>query len=508
MTGSPRDANFVPGLIAKSSSDNTPVILEADPITKRLKVDATSTIDTTGLATSDKQDTLIGHITTLTKLEDSASTSGDAGIPMLAVRQLSDTTSTDTDGDYTLLKIDEEGRLKTSSKTASFTLCSGVLTTTAASASSTTGDVATAAGYLSVDVRRASNVVLHVKNTGGTNQTAGNFTFEASVDSTTGTDGTWFAAQVVRSNANTVELTTGTLTLNAGVGLGYAYEASVNAYSWFRIRVNINATTGSADTWTIIRGSYATEPIPAMQTHAVTISSGTTAVTMAANATTTPAKARDVASGANDTGIPAWFVRRDTPTAVTPVAGDWEPAQISSTGEQWVRQAGEIADDAAFTVGTTRVLPVGFLADETSPDSVDEGDTGIARMTLDRKQIATLYPSSGATDGALIFRSIDLDETEEEIKATAGNLYGYFAYNAAATTHYIKFYNATAASVSVGTTTPVLTFPLPAGAAANISFAYPISFSTAICAAATTGIADNDTGAPAANAITLNAFYK
>lgn len=41
-------------------------------------------------------------------------------------------------------------------------------------------------------------------------------------------------------------------------------------------------------------------------------------------------------------------------------------------------------DDAAFTVGTTQCTPIGALADETAPDSVDEGDVGALRMTLDR----------------------------------------------------------------------------------------------------------------------------
>lgn len=42
------------------------------------------------------------------------------------------------------------------------------------------------------------------------------------------------------------------------------------------------------------------------------------------------------------------------------------------------------ADDVAFTPATSKVSAVGFLADETAPDSVDEGDIGIGRMTLDR----------------------------------------------------------------------------------------------------------------------------
>ena len=42
-------------------------------------------------------------------------------------------------------------------------------------------------------------------------------------------------------------------------------------------------------------------------------------------------------------------------------------------------------DDAVFTPATSKVIMVGFEADETSPDSVDEGDAGAARMTLDRR---------------------------------------------------------------------------------------------------------------------------
>lgn len=49
--------------------------------------------------------------------------------------------------------------------------------------------------------------------------------------------------------------------------------------------------------------------------------------------------------------------------------------------------AGAQADDSAFTVGISSVTPIGYLADETATDSIDEGDIGAARMTLDRKQL-------------------------------------------------------------------------------------------------------------------------
>jgi hypothetical protein len=220
-------------------------------------------------------------------------------------------------------------------------------------------------------------------------------------------------------------------------------------------------------------------------------------------------KAVDSAAGATDTGVAALFVRDDSLSALTPAEGDYVYGRVDANGAIHTRiTAGGITgvvDDAAFTPGTTETLAVGFFADETAPDSVDEGDMGAARMTLDRKQIVT--PRPHASGGLSIFRSLDLDETEEDIKTSAGQLYGYYFYNAAASARYLKFYNATAANVTVGTTTPVLTIPVPATTAGHVSFEHGIAFGTAISAAVTTGLADNDTGAPSANDFILNAFY-
>lgn len=121
---------------------------------------------------------------------------------------------------------------------------------------------------------------------------------------------------------------------------------------------------------------------------------------------------------------------------------------------------------------------------------------------------------SGArtSGGTTIFRSIDLDESEEEVKATAGQVYWIHAMNMASSVRYLKFYNATAASVTVGTTTPVMTFALPTsgdtnGAGFTLAVPSGIAFSTAITVAATTGVADNDTGAPGANEVIVNLGY-
>ena len=117
-----------------------------------------------------------------------------------------------------------------------------------------------------------------------------------------------------------------------------------------------------------------------------------------------------------------------------------------------------------------------------------------------------------AANGCDIFRSLDLDETEEEVKGSAGTVYGIIFSNLATATRFLKFYNATAASVTVGTTTPVLTIPIPGNSADDItgviSFPQGIAFSTAITVAATTGIGDSDTGAPGANEVVVNVLYK
>lgn len=170
-----------------------------------------------------------------------------------------------------------------------------------------------------------------------------------------------------------------------------------------------------------------------------------------------------------------------------------------------------VVDDAAFTPATTSVNMAGFEADETATDSVDEGDAGAARMTLDRKQIVT--PQPHASGGLSIFRSLDLDETEEEVSAAACTVYSVWVTNTSTGTRFVKFYNATAANTTVGTTTPLITIGIPGNATDDIAghFAgggYGITFGTALTVAATTGVADADTGAPGANDVVINIFYK
>jgi hypothetical protein len=167
-------------------------------------------------------------------------------------------------------------------------------------------------------------------------------------------------------------------------------------------------------------------------------------------------------------------------------------------------------DKTTFTPGTSSVSMVGFTVDDVSTDNASEGQAAAARITPDRKLIVTPQPHTAG--GLSIFRSLDLDETEEDVKTSPGCVYGVWVTNTATTTRWVKFYNDTAANVVVGTTTPVITFGVPGNTSDDISGVFAsthgIQFSTAICVAATTGVADNDTGAPANNDVIINIFYK
>lgn len=128
---------------------------------------------------------------------------------------------------------------------------------------------------------------------------------------------------------------------------------------------------------------------------------------------TMPATAvEDVAASDGATGIFVLGVRNDAAATRTSTDGDYGAIALDAAGRVGIADLGGtisiddnsssitvdnggtfatqesqlVADDAAFTVGTTKVYSAGFLADETATDSVDEGDVGAARMTLDRKQ--------------------------------------------------------------------------------------------------------------------------
>lgn len=97
------------------------------------------------------------------------------------------------------------------------------------------------------------------------------------------------------------------------------------------------------------------------------------------------------------------------------------------------------------------------------------------------------------------------------VKATYGSVYSIDAFNNSTTLAYVKLYNS--ATAVCGTDIPVARYLIPfgtssAGGGFNVSNINGDVYPGGVSMCITTGIADNDTGAPAANAYIVNVHYK
>jgi hypothetical protein len=108
--------------------------------------------------------------------------------------------------------------------------------------------------------------------------------------------------------------------------------------------------------------------------------------------------------------------------------------------------------------------------------------------------------------GASAYRNIDAGVTGDVVKASPGRLYGWHVSNAAAASAYVKIYDKATAPTEADT--PVLTIAVPATGVAFMDLGPGVGFASGISIRATTGAADNDTGAPAANDVIANLLYR
>lgn len=80
-----------------------------------------------------------------------------------------------------------------------------------------------------------------------------------------------------------------------------------------------------------------------------------------------------------------------------------------------------VVDDAAFTPATTSVMMAGFVLDDTTPDSVNEGDAGAARMSANRNQYVQLRDGAGNERGANVNASGQLSVTVDNTVTVASH---------------------------------------------------------------------------------------
>ncbi len=182
---------------------------------------------------------------------------------------------------------------------------------------------------------------------------------------------------------------------------------------------------------------------------------------------------------------------------VGPSSAQDPPLQVLRTVQPIIGSDGSsgVASDDNLDEAIVELVEINAELDDDTPTRVYVEATTTGGCTMGVPQIST---------GAVM---------EYEIKATAGQLYGLWAYSLDATPVYVKIYNDTAANTDENDT-PVGVFMVPsnstaANGAGNNLVPFPgIEHSVAITARVVTGIAHTNTGALTANEVILTSCYQ
>lgn len=206
-------------------------------------------------------------------------------------------------------------------------------------------DITSNTGTAAIPVNGLGNVGLFAILTG---ITSGQFTFEASINSTDGVNGNWFVIPGLRSNAAALESASGALSATPA----YGWQFDVTCFNWFRVR----ATAGTFGTLACI---FAPGANPKLTT--LVAGAGGTQVVSGTVLATGPA-ARDAAISGN----PVLMAGRVTVSNFTAFAdNDVQTFALDGQGRQIVKpfstneldwQATMASDGATITTATTTAL--------------------------------------------------------------------------------------------------------------------------------------------------------
>jgi hypothetical protein len=409
--------------------------------------------------------------------EDSEAFSGDALFPVGGVRRDTPSTTTSTDGDYTPLTFDSSNRLWVNVGAGS---AGGTQYTEADTDASITG---TAVMWEDTsDTLRAVSAAkpLPVGDAGGslTVDNGGTFAVQESGGSLT-------ALQIIDDWDESDRAKVNPIVGQAGVAAGAGAVSATVQRTTLASDDPAVALLGTidADTGNIVTAVQIMDDWDESDRAKVNLIVGQAGIAAGA--------------GAVGATVPRVTLASDDPAVVSLAALD----NAVSGNELQVDVV------AALPAGTNAI---GKLA---ANSGVDIGDVDVTSISAGTNSIGGVFLRPETANGLDTFHSNDLDETEEDVKTSAGQVYGWIITNRTTAPVYVHFYNATAASVTVGTTAPLFNFAVPGNAtdyvAAHLLAGMGIAFGTAISVAATTDFPDDGSPAgPATNGVLCTIFYK
>lgn len=269
----------------------------------------------------------------------------------------------------------------------------------------------------------------------------------------------------------------------SAVGSGNPLQVTVANTGANATAIKVNVASGGIASGAIASGAIASGAVASGAIASGALASGSIAVGAIAAGATSIATTEDTASANADHLVKMAVVRLDTPVsgANASGSGDYIPAITDSFGKLW--GTGTYAEDLAH-VDQEALTGVGERRIDTLATSAGtSGDWATSNQSAEGAQWTTLSPTTTSGLSVANMTSGDtftaLTNTAQAIKASAGNLYGYYIYNPNSSAVYVNLYNIAAASVTVGTSTPLMNLAIPASSGANLMFAYPITFSNA-----------------------------
>lgn len=148
---------------------------------------------------------------------------------------------------------------------------------------------------------------------------------------------------------------------------------------------------------------------------------------------------------------------------------------------------------------------------------LSDGTSAIATLPVSLASLPALATGSNlagrvnvepqTANGLSIFHLVSAATTNAtNVKASAGQLYGWFVYNSNAAARKLVFHN-TAGTPTAGASV-VFSIVIPPSSGANVEYTNGLAFATGIAITTVTGLADSDTAAVAANDLVINLFYK
>ena len=182
------------------------------------------------------------------------------------------------------------------------------------------------------------------------------------------------------------------------------------------------------------------------------------------------------------------------------------------TNTDSIKTAVEVIDNAIsgteMQVDVVAALPAGTnaIGKLAANSGVDIGDVDVTSIAAGTNTIGDVGVKPRATGGLTTYHLVSAGSTNAtNIKASAGQVFGWYIYNSNAAARKVVFHN-TAGTPTAGASV-FFSLVIPPTSGANVFNDIGMAFSTGIAITTVTGLADSDSAAVAANDLIINIFY-